>query len=92
MTGGTELRCNWTAYGTGMYSMTMVFFLTLVDLNSYDTNQIITYINVYQKFKVNAFEMSCAIFVIQYHTGPSFNTGTENTIQVSKFKCIGGFR
>ena len=32
-----------------------------------------------------------------YHTGPSFNTGTENTIQVSKFKRIGfekngGFR
>ena len=24
-----------------------------------------------------------------YHTGPSFNTGTENTIQVSKFKRIG---
>ena len=24
-----------------------------------------------------------------YHTGPSFNTGTENTIQVSKFKHIG---
>ena len=23
------------------------------------------------------------------HTGPSFNTGTENTIQVSKFKRIG---
>ena len=24
-----------------------------------------------------------------YHTGPSFNTGTENTIQVSKCKGIG---
>ena len=24
-----------------------------------------------------------------YHTGPSFNTGTENTIQVLKFKRIG---
>ena len=23
------------------------------------------------------------------HAGPSFNTGTENTIQVSKFKRIG---
>ena len=25
------------------------------------------------------------------HTGPSFNTGTENTRQVSKFKHILGF-
>ena len=34
---------------------------------------------------------------MKYYTGPSFNTGTENTIQVSKFKRIGfeqkgGFR
>ena len=33
----------------------------------------------------------------QYHTGASFNTGTENTIQISKFQRIGlekndGFR
>ena len=28
-------------------------------------------------------------FIHIYHTGPSFNTGTENTIQVSKFKRIG---
>ena len=27
--------------------------------------------------------------LIVIHTGPSFNTGTENTIQVSKFKRIG---
>ena len=41
--------------------------------------------------KAFKFEHKC------YHTGPSFNTGTENTIQVSKFKRIGfenngGFR
>ena len=27
--------------------------------------------------------------LLEPHTGPSFNTGTENTIQVSKFKRIG---
>ena len=26
---------------------------------------------------------------VNHHTGPSFNTGTENTIQISKFKRIG---
>ena len=35
--------------------------------------------------------------IYSIHAGPSFNTGTENTIQVSKFKRIGfekngGFR
>ena len=29
------------------------------------------------------------VLPIQYHTGPSFNTSTEDTIQVSKFKRIG---
>ena len=32
---------------------------------------------------------SCVKRKPKYHTGPSFNTGTENTIQVSKFKRIG---
>ena len=34
-------------------------------------------------------ESDCYYLPVQYHTGPSFNTGTENTIQVSKFKRIG---
>ena len=40
--------------------------------------------------------IACILYVSQtaftaedMHTGPSFNTGSENTIQVSKFKRIG---
>ena len=47
--------------------------------------------HLYLSFAVydRIFETDPEIVYQYYHTGPSFNIGTENTIQVSKFKRIG---